>query len=245
MADESKWRFRDALHEDNASDIFWSSVKLYIEGDEKSALAKIRENPSIIQSVASKHIQDNKSMMFVQVTRGTLANIIIEMFYKIEAIDCIKGLVRDTAGSLYLTIGLSKFIEENRKAEDLVKEMILDESIGLEAIKAIQKSSSETISRFLDPIMECAKNEIGEKQYIALQLLAEHAEKKEVRKIMVDFLDDWDSEVRRICALALAPFRKDKEVSKAASKALEVETEEDIRLLLIKLAGEGNGPDNN
>jgi len=238
LADESKWRFRDALHEDNASDLFWSSVKSYIEGDEKSALSKIKENPSIIQSVASKHILDNRSMMFVQVTRGTLANLVIEMFFKIEAIDCIKGLIRDTAGSLYLTIGLSKFIEENKKAEALVKQMILDESIGLEAMKAIRKSSSETISRFLDPIMECAKNDIGEKQYISLQLLAEHVSNKEARKIMVDFLDDWDSEVRRICALSLAPFRKDKEVNEAASRALEVETEEDIKLLLIKLAGE-------
>jgi hypothetical protein len=245
LADESKWRFRDALHEDNASDIFWSSVKSYIEGDEKSALAKIKENPSIIQSIASKHVTDNKSMMFVQVTRGTLANIIIEMFFKIDAIDCIKGLVRDTAGSLYLTIGLSKFIEENKKAEALVKEMLVDESIGLETMKAIRKSSSETIARFLEQIMECAKNEIGEKQYISLQLLAEHVDNKAVRKIMMDFLDDWDAEVRRICALSLAHFKDDDEVNEAASKALEVETEEDIKLLLIKLTGGTDGPDDN
>jgi hypothetical protein len=245
LADDSKWRFRDALHEDNTSDIFWSSVKSYIEGDEKAAFDKIKDDPSLIQSVATKHILDNKSMMFIQITRGTLANVVIEMFFKIDEIGCIKNLIRDTSGSLYLTIGLSKFIEETKRAEGMIKGMILDDEIGLETMKALKKSSSETIFRFLEQIKESAKNDIGEKQYIALQMLSENMEDASVRTVMADFLDDWDAEVRRICALALAPFKDEKEVKEAASRALEVETEEDIKLLLLKLVGGNHGPDDN
>jgi hypothetical protein len=241
MANESeyKWRFRDALHEKNTSDIFWSAIKAYVEGGEDAAVEKIRgDDPHIMQNIAVKHLTDSKSVMFAQVTRGTLAYIVLRLLFRLGCTDCIKNLIRDSSGSIYMTVGLSRFIEEVKEAEGLAKGLIADEDAGLEMMKALKKASPETVSKFLDQIKEVARNDIGEKQYMALGMLAEHANEPEIRSIFAGFLDDWDAEVRKISALALMMAKGDKETRDAAARALELETDETVKALLQKLVGE-------
>jgi hypothetical protein len=239
---ESKWRFRDALHERNTSDIFWSAVKAYVEGGEDAAIDKIKgDDPHIIQNIAVKHLTDSKSVMFAQVTRGTLAYIVLRLLFRLGCTDCIKNLIRDSSGSIYMTVGLSRFIEEVKAAEGIVRELIADEDAGLEMLKALKKASPETVSAFLGQIKEVARNDIGEKQYMALGMLAEYANDSDVKSIFAGFLDDWDIEVRKIAALALMTAKKDKEISDAAARALELETDETVKALLQKLVGEKEG----
>jgi hypothetical protein len=239
LADEQqqKWRFRDALHERNTSDLFWSAVKLYLEKGEDAAVEGIKgDDPHIIQNIAVKHLTDSKSVMFAQVTRGTLAFIVLRLLFRIGCTDCIKNLVRDCSGSIYITVGLSRFIEETKEAGKFLNELLLDEEAGLEMMKALRKSSTETISSFLNIIKEVARNDIGEKQYMALGMLAEHMGAPEVKQIFIGFLDDWDSEVRKVSALALLSAKKDSEIAAAAKRALEIETDEGMKPLLKRLA---------
>ncbi len=236
---ESRWRFRDALHERNTSDIFWSAVKAYVEGGEDAAIEKIKgDDPHIIQNIAVKHLTDNKSVMFAQVTRGTLAYIVLRLLFRLGCTDCIKNLIRDASGSIYMTVGLSRFVEEVKKAEGLVKDLITDEDAGLEMLKALRKASPETVSAFLEQIKEVARNDIGEKQYMALGMLAEYAKNPDVESIFAGFLDDWDVEVRKISVLALMTSKKNKGTKDAAARALELETDETVKALLQKLVNE-------
>ncbi len=229
---ESKWRFRDALHERNASDVFWATVKAYIDGGEKAALEKAKgSDPHIMQNIAVKHITENTSVMFVQVTRGTLAYIVLRILFRMGCKECIKNLVRDASGSIYITVGLSRFIDEVKDADALVKELIADEEAGIEMMKAMKRASPSVLSSFLAQIRDVARNDIGEKQYLALGMLAEHTDNPEIKAIFIGFLDDWDIEVRKMSALSLLTAKKDKEISDAASKALELETDETVKAL--------------
>lgn len=241
---ESKWRFRDALHERNASDVFWSTVKAYIDGGEKAALEAAKgSDPHILQNIAVKHITDNSSVMFVQITRGTLAFIVLKLLLRMDCKECIKNLVRDASGSIYMTVGLSRFIDEVKAAEEVAKELITDEEAGVEMMKALKRATPTVVSSFLAQIKEVARNDIGEKQYLALGILAEHIDNPDVKKIFAGFLDDWDIEVRKMSALSLLTAKKDKEITEAASKALEIETDDTVKALLQNLVGEKkNGP---
>ncbi|MBI5224000.1 hypothetical protein HY990_06290 [Candidatus Micrarchaeota archaeon] len=81
-----------------------------------------------------------------------------------------------------------------------------------------------------------ARGGIGQDQVNAVRSLSLLKTDQEVKRSLLVLLAHWDSEARFAAVTALKGFEKDEEIRTAASRRINLETDEEIKKLLVRLS---------
>lgn len=81
-----------------------------------------------------------------------------------------------------------------------------------------------------------ARGDVGENQLNAIKALSLILEDEDVRKAFQIILSHWDVEARKLAVQLLMPYKKDEGTKASAARRLSLETNEEVKKLLSKLA---------
>ena len=165
-------------------------------------------------------------------SKASLCYYAFKLYVHFKCWECMKELVKELGDTSACTIAFERFISEGN--ESALKEMFA--KFPEELLKMLQDTPPEKLAPFFDEIFKIAKNEIGERQYLALMLLYGFLNKEEVKQLFKVFAQDWDPKVRRIAINAL--LKIDEDMADFAKRLLKEEDDPINQSLLRRLLNE-------
>jgi len=235
---EKLWEAKDVLHDVNVNKLYWNSIeKLTLKEDQK-ALEIINDYISITPRIVENYIKNRELKPLLNISKATMCYYTLILYIKANCIECLKNLVRFLHGSVELSLGFERLLREeknNEQVSNFIKKLIKEGQ--LEILMLLSNLSDELKMPFLEEIKNVAKNEIGEAQYIALNILSTFIEDKEVLSIYKQMANDWDIKVRRISLNVLAKLKDREDIKALAKKLLRDETDETNIQILKSIIG--------
>ena len=222
------------LAERNISDIFWKCIKLMIENKEEEAERVAKNTGGMLGSVAADYASAPKRAYLVDMSANRLAYLSLKLFFKAGMKDAFENFLRTGNRSASIIAGMDRAIKEHPDAVEWLREIMKENSEAVLAV--LSKINDEGVEeKFKKELIEIAKEEIDDVQYMALEAL-KNIEKKdeEVQKVFIALIDDWDEKVRMLSAEALQNV-KNEFLGNQAKKALKEESNKYIVNLLQKI----------
>jgi len=222
------------LAERNISDIFWKCIKLMVEGKESEAIEVARSTGAILGNVAVEYASAPKRTYLVGMSANRLAYLSAKLFFTASMKDAFSNFVRRGNGFSSIVAGMDRLIKERPEVVEWLREEMEEDPNPVLAI--LSKINNEEVEeKFKMELMEIAKEEIDDMQYMALEALRNIAKKdEEVQKVFIALIDDWDERVRLLSAEAMQGV-KNRLLAEQAKKALKEETNKYIIYLLQKI----------
>ena len=237
MNEEKKsWKNRETLEDVNVNSLYWKAIERVKNGNIDEAIKIIKDYVYLTPQIFSSYIKNEELKPLLDISKASLCYYTIMLYVKIDCIDCIRKLINEIGNSIYLTIAFERIVKED---EMIAREVINNLSqYSRELALLLFSLSDESKKKFLKEIINIAKYEFGEAQYLALQSLYNFIDEDEVFKIFKFFVSDWDPKVRNIALNALLLLKEREDVKDLAKKLIKEETEES-NLKIIKSILEG------
>ena len=211
------------VHEDNIPLAFWRAVQKLKEG------GSVEGDISLFPHVAAKYVRGEAAPM-MDLTPTELAYLLLRLFWDKPE---LKTFLKETGPTPPLLYALSHVLEE-KQDYSVLREWMRDESLREVALRLLPLLKEEVIHTIKEELMRIAQREVGKAQHQALLALKNLVEEDDVKDLFISFLDDWDKEVRKISAMALARVKDDR-VAEKAKEALEMEDDPYIAFLMKRL----------
>jgi len=222
------------LAERNISDIFWKCIKLMVENRENEAIEVAKNAGNILGNVAAEYANAPKRTYLVDMSANRLAYLSLKLFFTAGMKDAFGNFVRSGNGSPPFVAGMDRLIKERPEVAEWLKEAMEENAEPVLAV--LSKINNEEVEeKFKRELIETAREEIDDVQYMALEALKNIAKKdEEVQKVFIALIDDWDEKVRALSAEAMQNV-KNEFLAEQAKKALKEETNKYIANLLQKI----------
>jgi len=222
------------LAERNISDIFWKCIKLMVEKRENEAIELVKNNGDVIGGIAAEYASAPKRTYLVDMSANRLAYLSLKLFFKAGMKDAFRNFLIRGHGAPPLVAGMDRLIKEQPEAVDWLKEVMEENTESVLAILS-KINNTEVEEKFKRELIEIAREEIDDVQYMALEALKNIAKKdEEVQKVFIALIDDWDEKVRLLSAEAMQGVNSEI-LAEQAKKALKEETNKYIAHLLQKI----------
>lgn len=222
------------LAERNISDIFWRCMRLMVENKEKEACEIAKNAGPIVGSVAAEYANAPKRTYLVEMSANRLAYLSAKLFFSAGMKDAFGSFVKVGDGSASVVAGMDRLVRERPDALEWLREMMEGNKEAVLAL--LSKINNEEVEeKFREELIEMAREEIDDIQYMALEALKNIAKKDgEAQKVFIALIDDWDEKVRMISAEAMQNVKNELLVEQA-KKALKEETNKYIAHLLQRI----------
>lgn len=223
--------FKEGMLDENPSLAFWKAMEKAKENNLDSALVyagKIREN---IPYLTSKYLNQDIASFNIPLSKTMLADFSIKLIKLLGYQEGIGDLVLRAHKNIEISIALSKNWDDTLK--NWIRKILSNDDYKIPMLEIIKKMEKKNQEEFLENLVEIAKNEVDQAQYISLEILNEFSDKKEVLELFLKFVDDWDKEVKIRAIEAVSKFNFKPEVRKALERAYDDERDESIKHLIM------------
>jgi hypothetical protein len=241
MKEEKKgWKNKETLEDVNVNSLYWKSIEKIKNGKIEEAIMIIKDHIKFTPQICSLYIKNDELKPLIDISKASLCYYTIILYTEANCIECLKKLIDELGNSIYLAIAFERIIKED---EELAKEIIsqLSQKSVRELSMLLSSLSNESKKKFLKEILDIAKYEFGEAQYLALQSLYPFINDEEVFKIFKFFASDWDPKVRNIALNALLLVKEKEEVKQLVKKLMKDETNENnLQIMKSILEDESN-----
>ncbi|MEM2948057.1 MAG: HEAT repeat domain-containing protein [Candidatus Anstonellales archaeon] len=224
----------EELAERNISDIFWKCIKLMVEKKEKEACEIARNVGGMMGNLAAEYANAPKRVYIVNMSANRLAYLSAKLFFMAGMKDAFANFLKIGNGSPSIVAGVDRLIKEYHEGVEWLREVMKEDRVSV--ISLLSKINNEEVEKEFKPeLIETAREEIDDVQYMALEALKNLAKKDEdVQKVFIALIDDWDEKVRMLSAEAMQNV-KNELLGEQAKKALKEETNKYIAHLLQKI----------
>ncbi|MGC8899165.1 MAG: HEAT repeat domain-containing protein [Candidatus Micrarchaeia archaeon] len=228
------------LAERNISDIFWKCMELMVENREKEAIEIAKNAGAMMGSVAAEYANAPKRTYLVDMSSNRLAYLSAKLFFTANMKDAFDNFVKVGNGSASVVTGMDRLIKEQPKVVEWLRELMEENAEAVLAV--LSKINNEQVEeKFREELIETAREEIDDVQYMALEALKNIAKKdEEVQKVFIALIDDWDEKVRMLSAEAMQNV-KNELLAEQAKKALKEEKNKYIAHLLQRIVEYNEG----
>ncbi|RME14490.1 MAG: hypothetical protein D6797_08670 [Bdellovibrio sp.] len=224
------WKFKEGFHEENVNKKMWDALLLIQEDKEEEAVSLLEGTIETTPQLLSKYIKKKDLSPLIDASRSTLCYYGIRLYIKASCIPCLSSFLNALAGTPECAVALKRALKD-KGSKDIFNKLLKEDPEAL--LMAFQELSAKELQPFFEMLFKIAKNEIGEKQYLALMLLYKFISEKEVKDLFMVFAEDWDTRVRRISLNALLSIKDDEAVKKLAKRLIRDE-EDALNVSILK-----------
>ncbi len=239
--------FKEGLVEENPLKKLLMLIKNYREG--KPYQKVFYEIKDILPEIINRFIEIGY-LDFLRISKLKFFSILLQVISEFEEKEVFFYLIKKSNDKVEISLALSHSLKNCTNIRDMrfmdneanqkkqkqiyltlswIKERI--EKRDLDFLYLLKNMSKECQSLFLDQLLEIARKEIGKPQYLALEILEYFVDLEDVKKLFIEFLDDWDKEVKKRAILALSSI-KEEEVRVAFEELREKTWDEEIVLMV-------------
>lgn len=230
----------------NIKDVFWKIMASYaatkkpgveLRGYEHERFALMRSAVSVLSMPESEHYGLSPKYVCEYTLRmlldGGWDDAIAELFE--EGLDKRLGIMTMIIASM------KKIISNEEYRERMIKVLVsmLRESAQVQVIMPyLAQITNPQVSKELKKELTIfARGDIGENQMNAIRAIAPIMDDPDVKKTFIILLSHWDREARLQSASILLKLKNDDDVKTAAKRRMEVETDEEVKKALGRIAG--------
>ena len=229
--------FKDGMLDENPSYIFEKAIELYNEGKKEESLKLMEKIKDNLDFLVERNLE--KSNQFhSKMSKRSLINTLVKIIIDMECEECFFSLAKRIYKGLEISLAVSRNLN-NKKMMEWIKDMLKSE-FTIEALHILKDIETEKQEAFLEEIMRIAKEEVETPQYLALEILSSFTDREEIKNLFINFVSDWDKEVRRISIMALSKYGKEEKVREALEEALEDERDESLKFSIKTILGGNN-----
>ena len=229
MKKKKEWEFKETLPEEDLPKRMWDAVELARSGKLEEAVNLLKDDIDLTPKLFSKYITSKDLSPLVDVSRSTLCFYALLIYHKAGCISCISSLLKDVSHTPECQVAVKRFMESVEGSLETLKK-VLDQS-PMELLYVLHDLPKEDVEKLYEDIFKIAKNEIGEKQYLALMVVEQFINREEVFDLFKGFAEDWDPKVRRIAIGALS--RSGRDVRQLFEKLLK-EEDDAVNISIIR-----------
>ena len=208
----------------NPRDVFWAIVKAYVEKEHFAETVKANEDKRVaLVNVSSTALTEEPRVPRVKITKGKMAECILAMVLEGEWKDVLERVFdnlynRKKGPNLNMLVALGNaYSKEPKRVGEWMKELLLSGRPPEATLAYVSQLGDEKLVKELrDQLLNISKTEINEPQLYALEALSILVGKdKEVEKLFLDMMDDWDARAKKV-VLEHLTGREDPDVGKKA-----------------------------
>ena len=233
------------MHEENIDIIFWKIAEMMVNG-EIDKVKSYTEYATLLPPILAKYINyPTTTAYLLDVSPPTLCHHIFKFFLIAKCNACFIRAINQIKRKFPVVLGIVRLINEERgKIEGVIKDMLNDMETRLIALEVVKNLDKETGKLFLNEIMNIARNDIGEAQYMALEILTSYIDMEEVEELFINYLDDWDPKVKAISAVALLNGKNKEKIVERVKSAMALERDKYVQFLYKRLLNKFGGESN-
>ncbi len=231
----------------NIRDVFWKLMASYAATKKPDAELKAHEHDRFALMRVAVSVLANRESEHYGLAPKFIAQYTVMMMVDGGWNDALAELM-EAAAEKKLGIGkelssaMKRLLAQDRYGAaltELLSSMVRNRRSGTVALGYIaDMESPELVRAMKKELIIIARGDIGQNQMNAIKAIAALRDDEEVRKSLVILLSHWDAQARLAAAEVLAQSPAEEETVAAARKRLDIETDEDVKKLLRKIAGD-------
>ncbi len=226
----NEWHFKESLSEDNIPKLFWRAILSLKENGELNIPPALKEHISLTPHILISAVEKGTYPSLLEVSKTSVIYYGLLFYWKVDCVSCFAEVLKSLSSEPGLVAALRMLI--NKEGSIPFLKSVLAKA-PLEFLQAAVLLPIDDLRPFIDEIYRIAKEEIGDKQYKALSLLADFIDDEKVKQLFMMFSDDWDPKVRRISIRALKAVSSDPQVVSLAKRLVRDE-EDAINKAILK-----------
>lgn len=229
----------------NIRDVFWDIMGSYAATRKPSRPLSELDNDRFSLMRVAVSVLDNPQSSHYGLSPGFVAKYSLMMLIDAKWEDALAEFLeecRDSRASSdrQLVLALRHLLKDEQYREQITgqfRKLLRSRDMASTALGyASVLGSRELASELKREAVILARGDVGENQMNAIRVLSLLSEEEEVRDTLLVLLSHWDAEVRKLSAGLLLARKDDGKVRAAAIKRLALETNEDVRSALEKMA---------